>query len=491
MIQIRLFALALPISFLLTTASCSPSAQEGGGIGGTGIVASVSSGPITNFGSVFVSGVEYDTASTLFTVDRKSGAIQTDLKKGMVVRVEATLIKDNVTGEILNRLADRITYSDSLEGPVQAVEPTGRSLTVLGQTVLVTDGTLIDDSVPGRNLARLVPDVDVLEVSGFVSGDGVLVATLIDRKLGPPDYEIKGLVKNHDATAKTFQIGRLTIDYQGADVGLMPNPATAGWNGLPVHVLGLQFSTSTLGQPDGRLQAASVAPDFLEVEENTRAEIEGFVNGLLPPSGFLVGSVQVRYDDATLFEGGTAADLGPGVRVEVDGTFVGNVLQARRVELSDRVKLEVDVATVTTTDGLSGILTLTGMPGTMVHVTAETRFKGTGGPGRLGDLAPGDHVVVRGEPSGAVALATEITRQVPSSKVVLQGPAGIGTPPVIVVLGTAVDTSGLPESSFRQVDDSPIGRAAFFDAIEPGMIVELEGTRTGASILWQEAELQE
>ncbi|HEX7093770.1 MAG TPA: DUF5666 domain-containing protein, partial [Nitrospiraceae bacterium] len=167
---------------LLIAASCSP--QEGGGIGGTGIVASVSSGPITGFGSVFVSGVEYETGSTVFTVDRRSGVTQNELKKGMVVFLEATLLEDNVTKTILKRTADRISYSDTLEGQVQAIEASGTTLTVLGQTILVTDSTIIDDSVPGRDLTRLVPNVDVVEVSGFVSGDGVLIATLIDRKAG-------------------------------------------------------------------------------------------------------------------------------------------------------------------------------------------------------------------------------------------------------------------------------------------------------------------
>ncbi len=65
----------------LTTASCAPRVQEGGGIGGTGIVASVSSGTITDFGSVFVSGVEYETGSTVFTVDGRSAVTQNELKK--------------------------------------------------------------------------------------------------------------------------------------------------------------------------------------------------------------------------------------------------------------------------------------------------------------------------------------------------------------------------------------------------------------------------
>ena len=46
------------IALFLVLASCGPSPQAGGGIGGTGNTASVVSGPITGFGSIFVSGYE-------------------------------------------------------------------------------------------------------------------------------------------------------------------------------------------------------------------------------------------------------------------------------------------------------------------------------------------------------------------------------------------------------------------------------------------------
>ncbi len=69
-------------------------------------------------------------------------------------------------------------------------------LTRVGQTILVTDSTIIDDSVPGRDLTRLVPNVDVVEVQWLCLRDGVLIATLIDRQAGAPDFELEGLVKD-------------------------------------------------------------------------------------------------------------------------------------------------------------------------------------------------------------------------------------------------------------------------------------------------------
>lgn len=493
--QTRMIAGLLSLILLPTAISCTPRAEEIGGIGGSGRVSSmpsISSGPITDFGSVFVSGVEYETDATAFIVDGQSGVTQNELKKGMVVLVEATLLQDQVSKAILKRSADRISYSDTVEGPVQVIEVSGRTLTVMGQTILVTDKTVIDDSVPGRDLANLVPNVDVVEISGFVSGDGVLIATLIDRKkVGAPDYELKGLVKNHDTGSQTFQIGHLTVSYNGADISGMPNPAVTVWNGLPVHLFGDQFSLTIPGQLDGHLHATSVAPESFGVQESTRAEIEGFISQMVSQSSFLVGHILVQFDTQTLFEGGTATDLGPGVRVEVEGDVNGNILLARRVELNSRVKLEADLATTNTMDGISGTLTLMGFPGTVIHINAQTQFKGQGAPLHLADLSAGDHLTVRGEPFGNEVIATDITRQPASSAVVLQGPVSTTSPPSIFILGTSVDTAPLPESAFRRADDSSIGRTAFFAAAQPGVIVEVEGMQVGSSIVWQEIELQQ
>ena len=63
-----------PIALVLLLASCSPSPQAGGGIGGTGNTAMVVSGPITNTSSntVAVAGYDYSTSSTVMTVDGAS-----------------------------------------------------------------------------------------------------------------------------------------------------------------------------------------------------------------------------------------------------------------------------------------------------------------------------------------------------------------------------------------------------------------------------------
>ena len=110
----------LILLLVVALTACGPGAQQGGGIGGTGSIASVSSGTVTGFGSVFVSGDEFDTTNTMFQVDRQEGVGQNQLKKGMVVVVEATVLQDDASKKILQRTANRIVYRDTVRSGAAA-----------------------------------------------------------------------------------------------------------------------------------------------------------------------------------------------------------------------------------------------------------------------------------------------------------------------------------------------------------------------------------
>ncbi|MFO0775756.1 MAG: DUF5666 domain-containing protein [Nitrospiraceae bacterium] len=493
-------------ALLATCASCGPGAQEGGGIGGTGIVASVSSGPVTGFGSVFVSGVEYDTTGASFVVDRNESARAQDLRLGMIVRVDALLEQEVATGRIVRRTAQRVTYADTVEGPLQALDTNGRLLTVMGQSIVVTDDTFLDVSIPQGDFHLLETGHDILEISGFVGDDGRVIATRIDRQQDRPEFEVLGHVTQVDPVAQTLRIGALLIAYDRADVSRMPllNPSparngatgTTAWDNLLVRAVGGTYHAPTAADPVGRFDTLRLEPDVLGVQTKTRAEIEGFVGRILSPTSFSIGAYQVTFDETTTFEGGTARDLGEGLRLEVSGTVEGTAIRAQRIEFSDHVKLEARIDAIATDDGVSGTVRLVGLPNTTVQVSAATGLKGLGAPTRLGDLRVGDYVVIRGESSGTIAIAGEISRQTDSRTVMMQGPIGTvrlspTASPILTILGSELDTSPLLDGMFRGPDDRVIGRAAFAAQAQPGRLVELEGTATGTTIDWLEAELQQ
>ena len=328
------------IALFLLLVSCGPSPQAGGGIGGTGNTASVTSGPITGFGSVFVSGYEYDTGHTSMTVDGKSGS-QSDLKKGMVVLVNATLTHNYGTSEPPQRTANRLVYEDTVEGVVQSVAQDGSNLVVLGQTVSITSSTILDATatIPGQNALKLLPGRDLVEVSGFVTGNGTIVGTLIDLKTGVPDYEVKGYIMNHHSDQTTFEIGSLTVDYRNADLRDMPNQPNKSWNGLLVDVRGSQVSSGGSGPYGVRMTATKVKPQGLGIEDSEEAEIEGFVTQVAALGDFYLGNVHVLTNAGTTFEGGTLNDILVGAHLEVHCPLVGGIMNATKVAFEGETEL--------------------------------------------------------------------------------------------------------------------------------------------------------
>ena len=468
------------IALFLLLASCGPSPQAGGGIGGTGNTATVVSGPITGFGSVFVSGSEYDTHSTSMTVDGTSGS-QSDLRKGMVVLVNATLTHNYGANDPPQRTASTLLYEDTVEGVVQSVGQNGSSLVVLGQTVSITTTTTLDATIPGQNLLNLVPGRDLVEVSGFVTGDGTIIGTFIDMKTEPPDYEVKGFIKNFDATNKTFEIGSLTVAYRDAELNDMPSQSSNAWNGLLVDVRGNQVSSGGPGSNGVRMTATKVKPVEFDIKNSEDVEVEGIVTQVLGQGDFFIGNLHVQINPGTTFEGGTLNDILVGVRLEVHGPLVGGIVHAAKVEFEDETELQANVATINLSDNT---LTLAGLAGLVIQFDSKTALHGQGSPQLLADLSSGNHLQIQGRPRGGnTVLAKEVERSDPQSNVQVQGSVKSASDPFIILLGASIDTSLIPENGLRG-HDGAIGRSAFFRNLSSGKKVILRGTYQGNAVAW-------
>jgi hypothetical protein len=469
--------------------SCGPSPQAGGGIGGTGNTATVVSGPITNTSSnnVAVSGYDYNTSSTVMTVDGTSGN-QRDLKKGMVVLVNATLTHNYGTNDPPQRTAHTLFYEDTVEGIVQSVAPDGSSLVVLGQTVAITTSTITDATIPGQNVLNLTPG-DLLEVSGFVTGNGTIAGTFIELKtIDPntevPDYEVKGFIKNHDAAQSTFEIGSLTVDYRNAELKGMPNQTNNSWDGLLVDVRGSQVSSGGSGSHGVRMTSTKVKPEGLGVKDSERAEIEGSVTQVVASGDFYIGNVHVRTNAGTTFEDGTINDILVGAQLEVEGPLVGGIVNATKVEFEGETELQANVATINSSDNT---VTLTGLAGLVIQFDGKTALHGQGNPRLLTDLRSGDHLQIHGQLRGGnTILAKEVERSDPKSDVQVQGFVTSAADPVVVLLGTSIDTSLIPESGLRG-RNGVIGRSAFFSGLSSGKKVALRGTYQTNTVTWSSA----
>ena len=395
----------------------------GGGGGGGGTSAGVSYGTITAFGSVWVNRVEFDTTSATVRFDDDPSAGEDKLRVGMVVRVE---------GSISGASAATIAVDDALKGRVESVRADG-SLVVMGQVVQVDGATQFEDGI--RPAAG-----DLAEVHGLVAGDGVIAAGYIERKTTPatPPFAVKGLVKSHDSGAQTFQVGTLTVTYNGATVSDMP---AGSWNGLEIDAKG---STCAGAPVCGTLSASKVEPAGAQVQSASQVEAEGSIS---------------------------------------DG-----VLTATKVSIRDGVRIEADVASV---DAAAGTFTLAGLPGVKVSVNGATRLKKLGG---VSDLSPGNHLRLRGRPgaaNGVVATELELRSSGSGSRIELRAAVqSVSGTTSVTLQGVSIDLSGLSDSSFQDTSGSVIGRAAFFSALQTGTLVKVRGDRSGSGVACDEAELE-
>src|SRR5436190_612492 len=109
----------------------------GGGIGGTGGTAtSVSFGEVTQQGSIFVNGVEFDTTNAQIIKD--DALLQpSDMQLGMTVEVHGRI--DSATKGV----AYSVLIDEAVRGEVESVDNlmSENKFTILGQDVLIDQST--------------------------------------------------------------------------------------------------------------------------------------------------------------------------------------------------------------------------------------------------------------------------------------------------------------------------------------------------------------
>jgi len=257
-------------------------------------------GRITGFGSIFVSGVQYDTTGASFTVDGES-ASEDDLELGMMVTVSGT--SAGTAG-----VASSVHFDDDLDGIVTAVNLDQKgvgTVSVMGYEVTVDANTLVEfytNQINTLTQAIYDPNVGIqfiAEVSGYSDGLGNIHASRIEIKAFNPltDYiEIKGYVNNLDTNMNTFMVADMNIVYSNATVYDDMTSAMLA-DGLHVEVKGRGFD----GQ--GRLLADIIEDEtnsgLLSADSDDDIEIEGVI-GSVNTESFTINGVTIYYDQNTL-----------------------------------------------------------------------------------------------------------------------------------------------------------------------------------------------
>ena len=342
-----LFNLLGAVGLVGLVSGCGSGGGTTTGTNGTASGSAAASGTITGFGSLYVNGKKFETNDDVEV--NHNGKLERcsispnnhcGLKLGMTVTVTGSFNGDQWS-------ASSVLQKDAVEGLVQFIAADGLSLVVMGQTVVIDSATKIDDgpdsnSLNGNilNLVAEAPGVpgDIVEVNGHIRPDGLIQATFIGKKipgpLTPVTPEVRGFVIGHDIATTTFQIGNLTVNYAGADISKMPDPAVNPWDGLFVEII--ETTPGSFNSGTTILTATRVEPGNQGLGDRDEFEVEGFVTRVDGPGNFLIGTTRVQTAAGTTFQGGTVGDIVVGTKVSAEGRLANGILTAKQVILVTR-----------------------------------------------------------------------------------------------------------------------------------------------------------
>lgn len=289
------------------------------GIEGTGdvaITASITSGTVTGFGSVYVNGIHFNTDNAVVEIDGVEVDEQS-LDIGMVVTVEAQTDKSSNQS-----IAVRVTADSLIKGEVSHVEEkdlTLKTLNILGQTVFVTEHTTF------RNLSFDEIQAGItLHVNGFSSNDGTVAATHIVKVMNADDTlaELEGNITDIDTGSSGIFLNNFSVNY-----------SQAKFEGGDIRDLSLNKRIEIIGQADydkGTMDANIVR--FKQARPHRAGEhttIEGIASDLVEDSHFYLGNTKINIESSSL----KTHNITNGSRVIVKGRHDEAELKANNVYL--------------------------------------------------------------------------------------------------------------------------------------------------------------
>ncbi|TLZ21511.1 MAG: hypothetical protein E6K26_01335, partial [Gammaproteobacteria bacterium] len=278
MLRIRQFLLATVIA--MVAVAC--------GSGGSGISQSsgatplIATGTITGFGSVYVNGIHFQTTSATI---RKNGQTvdQSQLAVGEVARIKGSKNDADDTG-----VADEMDVDEAVNGPIDKIDTTAGTVTVLAQIVKINAGTSFSKDIQPADITGLKTG-DVIHVSGMTDSSGAIVATRIEKGSASSPLQVVGTVAGLNAGSHTFMINALTVDYSSANLTGFASGAPS--NGDVVEAQGTSFDATTQ-----TLTATHVQREMTDQEEagdDRDMEREGLITRFASATDFDVADKPV------------------------------------------------------------------------------------------------------------------------------------------------------------------------------------------------------
>lgn len=280
-------------------------------------------GVVTGFGSVYVNGKRYVSNSAAFTIAGKSGALESGLKMGMVVRVLATQSENGGDPQ-----ATQIVYEETLQGTVSAIDNANARFTVLGQDIYFDDLTEFEDTD-----AQQLAIGNLVEVSGYITEDG-FYASFVELETEDTDVKLSGEISSLNTDQKTFLINQQLVDYSQAV--FEDTTAEDLSNEMRVKIEGslAEDLTGTLiaSEIENKSDHESQVPEDID-----EVDIAGVVTSYDDSTGtFKVNRYDFVLSEETDFEDGEREDFTGNIWVNVEGSRLDDVWVAEEVEFKKR-----------------------------------------------------------------------------------------------------------------------------------------------------------
>lgn len=330
-----------------------------------------------------VNGVTYDTTDCRIVDadDRPLDALA--LLPGMSCQILAT----GPRGRATIAQARSIRMRDQLLAPITNITLATGRLSALGQTVVITGGTVVDAALVG-GFAALRAGQQVQVWGQLDSAGGRIVATRLGLAPAAEAWVVRGVLSGLDRASASIRIGGLRAAAAAGGAALIPADLQLG------DVVRARLSADGLGT------LLSLRGDALQLPDRVEAELEGRITRIDGPRRFAVDGVTVDASAASLAAG--AALLALGARAVVHGRSVQGQLRATtvRVEPDEPVELE---CVVSAADALRQTFVLKGLT---VAWSATTVFEG--GSARLLRARRRAAVIGRWNPDRSVLEASHI-----------------------------------------------------------------------------------
>ncbi|MEI7466483.1 MAG: DUF5666 domain-containing protein, partial [Burkholderiales bacterium] len=277
----------------------------------------------TSLGDFTVSGLRIDASAATF-----EGGVAGDLAPGVIVSVKGTVVDGVLKVTQVRVLKSSTDVAASLNGQVTEFVSAG-SFKLRGTVVDASAATV---TFSGGSASDLGNGAWLL-VKGKVSGD-VLKADSVEFQSPPAakPVTLKGEIRDLDLKGGSFKFLGVTLKF-GSTVAITGGDLAGLVNGKRVEITGTPGADGVV-----LVTKITVLADLTPQPSVLGGRVSDFANN----SFKLPGGVLVTVNNATVFEGGTLADLANGVEVLAKGlvngqtkTLTATWIQVRKPDISN------------------------------------------------------------------------------------------------------------------------------------------------------------